>query len=194
MSFEKLPRDDGKIHRYKFSEQEDLNLQSLVDRFGTKNWGLISQMMNGRTPRQCRDRWNHYLAPTTNSTNEWSDDEDRIIINELKKVGKQWTFIASLLPGRTSIAVRNRSCKLSRKRDCDPYVKELLKDEYKSKSDKTMAKKEVQNANAQIPSTSSDNEQKIVFPSCTELLKQAKCLNPAPNQIFVLYNIPFLVI
>lgn len=149
-----------KIHRSKFTESEDQYLLALVNRFGTKSWSTISSIMRSRTSRQCRDRWNHYLSPTTNK-DDWSTEEDEVIIEQLKKVGKQWTYIASLLPGRTSIAVRNRSCKLARRRDTDSYVRNLLKDEYKKKSERICFVPE--------PSDSKPS-QKVLLPSCNDLL------------------------
>ena len=188
--------ETSKIHRYKFTPQEDTLLVSLVTSFGTKNWNAISQMMNGRSPRQCRDRWNHYLTPTTNTDSSWSAEEDEIIIKELKRIGKQWTYIASLLPGRTSIAVRNRSCKLSRQKNCDPVVKHLLKDEYKRKKNVSEHSDNAYQSPMSPPPTSSppcDPVPKIMFPSCEELIKKIKP-NAEPMNGLVFVGLPFLVI
>lgn len=119
--------EDGnyRIKRIKFQESEDQKLINLVQQYGVKCWSFISSQMPGRTPRQCRDRWNHYLAPQTNTT-KWTVEEDQIIIKMVKKIGKQWSKIASLFPGRTGIAVRNRCCKLSRQKNADPSLKTIL--------------------------------------------------------------------
>ncbi|OHS98544.1 r2r3-MYB transcription factor [Tritrichomonas foetus] len=119
--------DDGDFHmkRVKFLESEDQQLIKLVAQYGPKCWSYIAAQMPGRTPRQCRDRWNHYLAPQTN-TSKWTLEEDRMIIKMVKEIGKQWSKIASMFPGRTGIAVRNRCCKLSRQKSADPALKILL--------------------------------------------------------------------
>ena len=187
-------RSQSKIHRVKFSIQEDKILVSLVNRFGTKNWNAISQMMKGRSPRQCRDRWNHYLTPTANTDNEWAEEEDQIIIRELKRIGKQWTFIASLLPGRTSIAVRNRSCKLSRQKCCDPVVKELLKDEYKKKTNEIRKETpHTSTSSCSYQSSPNSNEARVVFPSCQELMEKIRTPLFPPN-VISLYGLPFMII
>lgn len=159
----------SRIRRYKFSDAEDQRLSQLVSIYGTRSWGTIASMMQGRSSRQCRDRWNHYLSPSANNE-EWTDDEDLVIINQLKLVGKQWTYISSLLAGRTSIAVRNRACKLSRRKDADPMVKNLLKDEYKKKSQR--------DDNSDQPyspvKTPEENKKQFQLPSCNDLLKMAR--------------------
>lgn len=156
---------NNKIRRYKFTENEDNLLKDLVEKFGTIDWNTISSIMKGRTARQCRDRWNHYLAPSTN-TKDWSEEEDNRLIQQLKQVGKQWTYLASLFPGRTSISVRNRSCKLSRRINADPTIKFLLKDEYK--------KKKLINNNK---STILIENKKLILPPCEILLQIASVCN-----------------
>ena len=159
----------NKIKRRKFTEDEDQLLSSLVQQYGTKDWNVISQFMNGRNSRQCRDRWNHYLSPDISRKREWTTQEDEIIISQLKLVKHQWTYIASLLPGRTSVDVRNRSCKLSRMFDCDPFVKDLLKDVYKKKSYKF---NDEDSGQSDSNSDTIQTKQKVVLPSCQELIKK----------------------
>jgi hypothetical protein len=43
---------------------EDIELKQLVECYGTKDWAMIVHIMiTKRISRQCRDRWNFYLAP-----------------------------------------------------------------------------------------------------------------------------------
>jgi len=151
---------EDKIRRQKFSLYEDNQLRSLVAQFGSVDWNSISLHMEGRTARQCRDRWNHYLAPSTNNT-EWTVDEEVALIKQLKQVGKQWTYLASLFPGRTSIGVRNHACKISRRMNADPMIKELLKDEYKKKKAND-SRKEIENS-----------INRVVLPPCKLLVSLA---------------------
>lgn len=102
-----------KTHRAKFTEVEDNLLRVFIAQHGTSNWQIIASKMQNRTPRQCRDRWKHYLAPTTN-TRDWTEDEDSILIANYLTVGPHWGQLAMLFPGRTSVGVRNRCCKLLR--------------------------------------------------------------------------------
>lgn len=165
----------SRIRRYKFTEEEDQRLSQLVSIYGVKSWGTIASMMQGRSSRQCRDRWNHYLSPFANNE-EWNSEEDLIIIEQLKLVGKQWTYISSLLAGRTSIAVRNRACKLSRKKDADPLIKNLLKDEYKKKNHKH---EDVDRIESPTKPKLEENS-RIILPPCDDLLKIANVSMPQP--------------
>jgi hypothetical protein len=59
--------DDGhrapKIHRFRFTLNEDHILTDLMMRGGSKSWTWVASHLPGRNSRQCRDRWNHFLAP-----------------------------------------------------------------------------------------------------------------------------------
>jgi hypothetical protein len=49
-------------HRNKFGAGDHDVLARLVLRYGTSSWRQIAFEMPDRNARQCRDRWNHYLA------------------------------------------------------------------------------------------------------------------------------------
>ena len=102
-----------KTHKSKFTEVEDNLLRVFIAQHGTKNWQIIASKMDNRTARQCRDRWKHYLSPATN-TNEWTEAEDKQLISSYMSVGPHWGQLAAFFPGRTSVGVRNRCCKLLR--------------------------------------------------------------------------------
>jgi hypothetical protein len=105
-----------KIRRIKFTEQEDNHLRALVAQFGVTNWNLIASQMPGRIARQCRDRWNHYLTPR-HGNEQWTSDEDRLLIQHLHQYGPRWSDIAALFPGRKDITVRNHCYRLVRQND-----------------------------------------------------------------------------
>jgi hypothetical protein len=56
------PHRPGQIHRSRFGREEDQLLTELVMRPGLKSWAWIASQLPGRNLRQCRDRWNHFLA------------------------------------------------------------------------------------------------------------------------------------
>jgi hypothetical protein len=47
---------------FRFKSTEDIQLVALVRLHGISCWQRIADEMPERNPRQCRDRWNHYLA------------------------------------------------------------------------------------------------------------------------------------
>jgi hypothetical protein len=53
---------EQKIHRWRFGIHEDHTLTDMVTWHGFRSWSYIATKLPGRTARQCRDRWNHYLA------------------------------------------------------------------------------------------------------------------------------------
>lgn len=47
----------------KWSNEDDENLRQLIRLCGIGKWKLISSLMSGKNPRQCRDRWLMILSP-----------------------------------------------------------------------------------------------------------------------------------
>lgn len=90
-----------------FTEREDIKLSKLVQRIGTKDWKKISKQMKDRSARQCRDRWEKFLAPDLNR-GPFNSEEDNIIIEKYNQLGPQWVKIASFLSQRSDVAVKAR--------------------------------------------------------------------------------------
>ncbi len=95
------------------SEQKKrlINLKSKIQ------WNLVAKEIPGRTPKQCRERWNHNINPCIRK-GPWEAWEDKILLEKVKGHGAQhWSFIARFLdesiPGkeityRTEAATKNR--------------------------------------------------------------------------------------
>ena len=94
-------------NRQSFSAAEDEVLRELVRKNGEANWTLISKQMPGRNPRQCRDRWRSYLRPALVNT-QWTNDEDRLLLQKYDEFGPKWAMIGKFLVGRSDVAMRNR--------------------------------------------------------------------------------------
>ena len=96
-----------KVRHFKWSPQEDLLLRKLVEGKKTPNWTYIAKRFTNRNTRQCKDRWNYYLCPTVNNE-EWTPEEDKILIEKFQEFGTQWTKIAVFFDNRTNTNVKNR--------------------------------------------------------------------------------------
>ena len=88
-------------------QEDKLLRQCMVEECGDrlpKEWTTISKRMNnGRTAKQCRERWSHTLAPTV-CKERWSLEEDNTIVQYFLAVGdasgNHFCELAKMLAGR----------------------------------------------------------------------------------------------
>lgn len=98
--------------RRTFTPKEDVKLYNLVLIHGDK-WDLIASEMEGRNPRQCRERYRSFLAPHL-INGPWSREEDELLIRLHQKFGSKWSLITRYFLGRSDCNVKNRWSQLSR--------------------------------------------------------------------------------
>ena len=90
-----------------WTEEEDNKLIEIITNQGVGKWTSVGAKFEGRTGKQCRERWHNHLAPDVKKE-EWSEEEDRIILFSQRKYGNVWSMIAQRIPGRTDNAIKNR--------------------------------------------------------------------------------------
>ena len=72
--------------------QEDNAIRQLVMKYGTRSWSVIAEHIvqdfniDGRTGKQCRERWHNHLDPHINKE-AWTEEEERIMADAHKTLG-----------------------------------------------------------------------------------------------------------
>eukprot|EP01155_Anaeramoeba_flamelloides_P028140 Anaeramoba_flamelloidesa831940_24.p1 GENE.a831940_24~~a831940_24.p1 ORF type:complete len:218 (-),score=43.61 a831940_24:39-692(-) len=97
---------DPKLKKGSWSMEEDLLLTNAVKKYKS-SWPKIALVVEGRTPKQCRERWKNQLDPSLNH-GPWTKEEDEILIQKHKELGNKWSQIKRLLPGRSDNMIKNR--------------------------------------------------------------------------------------
>lgn len=125
-----------------WTAEEDERLKTWVSQEGPTKWSQASVFINGRSGKQCRERWFNTLNPNVKKGN-WSQEEDNLIFELYQKYGSSWSKIARLIPGRTENAIKNRFYSTSRKLAADKkkfsedFIKESMYEEPDSEQDET---------------------------------------------------------
>lgn len=95
----------GQSHKI-WSAQEDETILRLIKKYG-KNWKLISEMLGSKNGKQIRERYINKLDPRI-KREDWSEEEDKRILELYSKVGSKWSEISKSLPGRPENKIKNR--------------------------------------------------------------------------------------
>lgn len=98
-----------------WKREEDEVILEFVAKNGDKDWAKLASMLNGRTGKQCRERFKNHLDPTL-SKDPWTSDEDDRLISLHEQFGNSWTKLSAFFPGRTDNCIKNRWNSTIRKR------------------------------------------------------------------------------
>lgn len=92
----------------KWTQEENEYLTKLVSELGTPNWNDLVSFFPGKSAQQIAERWEKVLNPNL-VKGSWTREEDELIIKFVQEKGtKDWTKLATLLPGRIGKQCRER--------------------------------------------------------------------------------------
>ncbi|EAY14307.1 Myb-like DNA-binding domain containing protein [Trichomonas vaginalis G3] len=99
----------GNFHspKKKWTPEEDQLLMNAVKNFPDMKWSSLATQIPGRNGKQCRERWFYMLNPS-NDNSPWTNEEDRLLFSLQKNSPNNWAKHATLLKGRSSMAIKNR--------------------------------------------------------------------------------------
>ena len=90
-----------------WTAQEDAKLYEWVKKQGPTKWTLCSEIIPGRSGKQCREHWNNSLNPDVKK-GVWSSEEDYLIMIFYKKYDGSWKKIIPIFKNRTENSIKNR--------------------------------------------------------------------------------------
>lgn len=89
-----------------WKNSEDEILKAAVMKYGKQQWARVASLLNRKSAKQCKARWNEWLDPSVRKV-EWSREEDEKLLHLAKLLPSQWRTIAPLV-GRTAAQCQSR--------------------------------------------------------------------------------------
>ena len=103
---------DPALRKGKWTPEEDDLLVKAFEKFGSA-WLKVAQEIKGRTDDQCAKRYVEILDPKTKDRlKPWTEEEDLLLIKQVKRYGTKWRTICNAFESRPSLTCRNRWRKL----------------------------------------------------------------------------------
>lgn len=100
-----------KIRKGRFTKEEDIKLSKLIHQYG-KNWNLISKILQTRTPKQIKNRFENNLDPVLKKE-KFTKEDDNLIMNLFNIFENKWSKYQNYFPSRSLKSIKNRFIKIN---------------------------------------------------------------------------------
>ncbi len=100
-----------KIRKGRFSKEEDLKLSKLISQYG-KNWNLISEILQTRTQKQIKNRFENNLDPVLKKE-KFTKEDDNLIMELFNIFENKWSKYQNYFPSRSLKSIKNRFIKIN---------------------------------------------------------------------------------
>jgi hypothetical protein len=99
--------DHREKRKIRFTKEQDDLIQQLASQEPKLTWAEIASQVPRKSAKQCRERYQHFLAPDL-QRDPWTLIDDARLIQWRHFYGTDWASIARYFPGRTNNDVKNR--------------------------------------------------------------------------------------
>ena len=73
-----------------WDREQDIQLLECISFYGPRSWELLAKRINGRSGKQCRERWKNQLNPLLKK-GPWSVEENWILFIMYKANKNSWS-------------------------------------------------------------------------------------------------------
>ena len=114
-----------------WNDEQDFTLLRLVSEMGPHQWEQMAMQIEGRSGKQCRERWHNQLNPLLRKA-DWTVEEDWVLYILHETVKNRWAEITNVLLGRSDNSIKNywnstlRHKQGHLERDLNTYLKESV--------------------------------------------------------------------
>ncbi|KAI9482727.1 MAG: hypothetical protein EXX96DRAFT_555431 [Benjaminiella poitrasii] len=85
---------DPRLKHGRWSEEETVRLEQLVEHYGEDKMELVAQLMGSRTKRQCLERWRWQMSDIRKG--RFSEHENRLIADAVQRYGENFAVICKV--------------------------------------------------------------------------------------------------
>ena len=93
-----------------WKNSEDEILKAAIQKYGKQQWARVASLLNRKTAKQAKARWQEWLDPTIRKV-EWNQQEEQQLLHLAKLLPAQWKTIAPMI-GRTAVQCQEHYEKL----------------------------------------------------------------------------------